>query len=107
MYLMQQLTKGLPSNVFPVPGTQADLGQAISQTITTWRTSQFGDPARYPWTNPPAGASPTHVTAYNCALRFSDDASYLNACVTALGHAPSGSTVFYSLVPDTIVNQLP
>jgi hypothetical protein len=107
MYLMQQLTKGLPSNVFPVPGTQADLGQAISQTITTWRTSQFGDPDRYPWTNPPAGASPTHVTAYNCALRFSDDASYLNACVTALGHAPSGSTVFYSLVPDTIVNQLP
>lgn len=107
MYLVQQLTKDLPSSVFPVVSTQTDLAQAIAQTITTWRTSPFGDPNLYPWTNPPAGASSTHVTAYNCALRFSDDTSYLNACVTALGHQPSGSTIFYSLVPDTIVNQIP
>lgn len=106
MYLIQQLTNDLPASVFPVPGTQADLARAIKQTVDTWRTSVFGDPNNYPWDNPPSGASPTHVTAYNCARRFSDDSSssFLNACVTALSHGPGGGTIFYSLVPDPIVN---
>lgn len=105
LYLIQQLISDLPPDAFPVPSTQADVAQAISQTIENWRTSRFGDPDRYPWVDPPKGASPTHVTAYNCALRFSDDASYLTACVKALGHSPSGGTIFYSLVPDTILTQ--
>lgn len=104
LYVIQQVISDLPPEGF-LPSTSADLATAIGQTMFYWRQSVFGDPNNYPWDSPPSGASPTHVTAYNCALRFSADPTRRADCVTALSHNPSGATIFYSLVPDAIFTQ--
>src|SRR5579864_3401518 len=98
MYLVQQLTRNLDSSLFPVPGTADTLAQALAQTMSAYRASFFGNTSQFIWDA--NFDSPTHVTAYNCAQRFAADPSYLSECIAALNHKPSGSTIFYSLVPD-------
>jgi len=105
LYQIQQLIYDLDSGVFPVPGTQADVGTAISQTMSFYRSSVFGNTDDFV----PGSTSSTHIIAYNCAQRFSPDSSYLNECVKAVTKltSPTGGTIFYSLVPDGIFTQGP
>ncbi len=111
LYVIQQLTSDLAPSAFPVANTQADLAQAISSTMTVYRTSVFGNTTDFDWGCTPSPGikcpSRTHVTAYNCAQRFSGDTLALSECVSALSNAPSGGTIFYSLVPDGIFTQGP
>jgi len=103
LYAVQQLISGpefVPGD-FPVPNMDLDLAGAITQTMDRWRSSSFGNPDQW------VSASATHLTAYNCALRFSTDATRVNDCRTALSHTPTGHTIFYSLVPDALFTQGP
>ncbi len=103
LYAVQQLISGpefVPGD-FPVPNMDLDLAGAITQTMDRWRSSSFGNPDQW------VSGSATHLTAYNCALRFSTDPTRVNDCRTALGHNPTGHTIFYSLVPDGIFTQGP
>jgi hypothetical protein len=113
LYVIQQVIGGpdfVPGD-FPVPTMQTDINNAINQTMAIWHSSIFGDADQF-WVSGIGvkGASATHVTAYNCALRFypSDpNGDRLRDCKTALGHSPTGHTIFYSLVPDALFTQGP
>lgn len=113
LYLVQQIIRGpqFVTGDFPLARMPADLDNAIKQTMDTWRSSDFGNASVF-WDaaiNVP-GASPTHVTAYNCALRYYPDdpaGDRLRDCKAALAHAPTGHTIFYSLIPDGTFTQGP
>ncbi len=106
MAVIQQLIQGLDPALFPVPGTVADIAATIDSTMSTYRQSAFGNTAQFDWTWPASGfESNTHITAYNCAQRFSPDPVYYSECVNALDHQNSGGTIFYSLVPDAILGR--
>ncbi len=124
LYQIQQLISDLAPGLFPVPSTQADVGTAINQTMSSYRSSNFGlmvDPATGNPVFVPGSTSPTHIIAYNCAQRFSDPnppdptlSSYTSECVAAVtkltnssGGPATGGTIFYSLVPDGIFTQGP
>jgi hypothetical protein len=96
---IQQLTRDIPSDRLPVRSTQDDIAKAIRLTMDAWHESKFGDPARFDWSG---GGTVTHVTAYNCAMRFSTDPIFERACREALRHRTSSATVFYSLVPESL-----
>lgn len=98
MYLIQQLIGDIAVDEFPVPDTHSDVGAAISEIMRFYRTSIYGDTERFPW----GLSSATHITAYNCAQRFSADQTFLSECVNALSHSGTGGTIFYSLVPDAM-----
>ena len=104
LYQIQQLIYDLAAGVFPVPDTQLAVADALDKTMTVYRGSIFGSTATFPWDTT---ESKTHITAYNCAQRFSTDPSFWNECVSALQHSPSGGTIFYSLAPDGIFTQGP
>jgi hypothetical protein len=113
LYLVQQIIRGpqFVAGDFPLARMPADIDTVIKQTMETWRTSDFGNASVF-WDgaiNVP-GASATHVTSYNCALRYypnDPNGDRLRDCKTALGHAPTGHTIFYSLVPDATFTQGP
>jgi len=71
-------------------------------TMDAWHNSQFGDTQRFDWSG---SESSTHVTAYNCALRFSADAKFDRECRNALEHRKPSATVFYSLVPEALFDR--
>jgi hypothetical protein len=102
LYVVQQLISGpeFAPGDFPVPNMDVDVASAITKTMDTWRSSPYGDPNQW------VPGSATHLTAYNCALRFSNDRR-LTDCKTALGNGPTGHTIFYSLVPDALFTQGP
>jgi hypothetical protein len=104
LYQIQQLIYDLAPALFPVPDTQAAVADAIAKTMTAYRTSVFGMTATFPWAST---ESKTHITAYNCAQRFSSDSLSLSECTSALENSPQGGTIFYSLVPDGIFTQGP
>jgi hypothetical protein len=105
LYQVQQLIYDLTPDVFPVPDTQLAVADALGKTMTVYRSSIFGSTATFPWQD--KTESQTHITAYNCAQRFSTDPIFGTECVSALGHSPSGGTIFYSLVPDGMFTQGP
>jgi hypothetical protein len=76
-----------------------DLSDPIWRIMDVYRTSPLGDTRRFPWQG---GASPTHITAYNCYLRNSGKAIYREECMQALAHNPSSAPIFYSLIPDDL-----
>jgi hypothetical protein len=73
--------------------------------MSTYRQSAFGATASFDWTWPTTFESNTHITADNCAQRFSPNPVYYTECVNALNHKNSGGTIFYSLAPDAILSQ--
>ena len=77
-----------------------DMSDPIWKIMRIYRTSPLGDTQRFPWQG---GESPTHITAYNCYMRDSGKAIYREECRRALEHNPSGSMIFYSLIPDDLV----
>ena len=93
LYNVEQLANAL------APGTRDDIAKAVRATMDAWHASRFGDAARFDWN---AKDSKTHVVAYNCALRFSEDPSFERQCREGLRHEISSSTVFYSLVPEAL-----
>jgi hypothetical protein len=107
VYLVQQIIRGpefVPGD-FPVPNMDQDVAAAITQTMNRWQSSPYGDPSHW------VSASATHLTTYNCALRFTDLSfsghTRLDDCKTALTHNPTGHTIFYALVPDGLFTQGP
>jgi len=105
LYQVQQLIYDFTPEVFPVPDTQLAVADALGKTITKYRSSIFGSADKFPWQD--KNQSKTHITAYNCAQRFSTEPSFWTACDSALEHSPSGGTTFYSLVPDGMFTQGP
>ncbi len=98
MFNIQQLTRDIPASQFPVATTKDDLARTIQLTMDAWHTSRFGDAEKFDWSS---GESTTHVTAYNCALRYSGT-SFDHRCRIALQHRKPSGTVFYSLVPESL-----
>lgn len=99
MFNIQQLTRDIPATKFPVAATKDGIARTVQVIMDAWHKSRFGDPHRFDW----SGADTiTHVTAYNCALRFSPDGKFDEACRTALQHHKPSATVFYSLVPESL-----
>ena len=71
------------------------------EAYALYNAQRLGNTAQFDWSG---SNSPTHITAYNCALRFSGDPIYLKECLNALQHyKKSDGTVFFSLVPDALV----
>jgi hypothetical protein len=99
LYQIQEILRDLPGGVFPVAATREDVGKAIALTMSTWRTSAFGNAMKFDWSGK---ESATHVTAYNCAQRFSG-AVFDSECRAALAHRPVSATVFYSLIPEVLL----
>jgi hypothetical protein len=97
------LINDIDPSVFAVPTTQADVTAATAQTMSNYRISIFGNTATFPW----GLVSPTYVTSYNCAQRYSPDPSFMSECLSALPQAGTGGSIFYSLVPDALVGQSP
>jgi len=102
MFNIQQLTRDIPTAKFPVASTKEDIARTIDVTMDAWHNSQFGDTQRFDWSG---SESSTHVTAYNCALRFSADAKFDRECRNALEHRKPSATVFYSLVPEALFDR--
>lgn len=99
MFNIQEILRTLPNAQFPVAGTRDDIARTIQITMDTYRKSKYGNTAEFDW----AGKdSTTHVTAYNCAQRFSGPV-FDSECHAALRHHPASATVFYSLVPDSLL----
>ena len=99
MFNIRQLTHDIPAAQFPVPSTKDDIAKTVQATMDAWHKSQFGDAQRFEWSSI---ESTTHVTAYNCALRFSGDPAFDRECRSALQHLKTSATVFYSLVPESM-----
>ena len=96
MFNIEQLTRDMPAAKFPVPSTKSDLAKTVKVTMDAWHQSMFGDTRRFDWSG---SESTTHITAYNCAMRFSADPVFDRECRSALQHRKPSATVFYSLVP--------
>jgi hypothetical protein len=77
-----------------------DLADPMEEIMSLYRTSTLGDTRRFPWQG---GASPRHVTAYNCYLRDSAKSIYRDECMRALANHPRSSMIFYALIPDDLV----
>jgi hypothetical protein len=90
---IQQIARGLTA------GTMDDIAKALRVTMEAWHSSPFGDTERFDWSGT---ESATHVVAYNCALRFSADPTFDRLCREGLRHSKSSTTVFYSLVPESL-----
>ena len=104
MATIQQLIQGLDPSLFPVPSTFQDVAAAVDATMGAYRQSAFGNTAMFDWTWPASGfETSTYITAANCAQRFSPNPVYYSECVNALNQKNSGGTIFYSLVPDSIL----
>ena len=99
MFNIRELTRDIPPARFPVPSTKADIAKTVQLTMDVWHKSQFGDTQRFDWSS---RESITHITAYNCALRFSADPKFDQECRRALQHPKPSATVFYSLVPESL-----
>ena len=107
--VVEQLTNPIGAAQFPVPGTVYDLANATADIMSVYHSTAFGNAAQFDWTNWLAAAieSPTYVTAYDCAQRFSSDPAFYSQCLTAFADNPTYSMdsrgdVLYSLVPDAI-----
>ncbi len=107
--VIEQLTNTINPGKFPVAGTVSDLANATAAIMSDYHSSAFGDASRFNWPAwLPAGLeSPTYVTAYNCAQRFSSDPGFYNQCLTAFSSNPTYSKdsrgdVLYALLPDAI-----
>ena len=98
MFNIQELTRDIPSSMFPVPSTKEDIGRTVRVTMDAWHKSKFADTQKFDWSG---SDSTTHITAYNCALRFSGEV-FDKECRSALGHRTSSATVFYSLAPESL-----
>lgn len=106
MATIQQIVQGIDPSLFPVPSTAADVSATVDATMSAYRESPFGNTANFDWSWPTTGfETSTYITAANCAQRFSSNPIYSSECVNALGHKNSGGTIFYSLVPDSILTQ--
>jgi len=103
VYTISLLINDIDPSQFPVSTTQADVANATAAIMAAYRTSIFGNTSTFPW----GLVSPTYVTSYNCAQRFSSDSSAMNECLNALPRAGTGGSIFYSLVPDALVGQSP
>jgi hypothetical protein len=79
-----------------------DLSDPIGRIMGIYRTSSLGDTRRFPWRS---GNTATHITAYNCYLRNSENPIYRDECLRALQHDPRSSMIFYSLIPDNLVRR--
>jgi len=99
MFQIGQLTREIPAGKFPVASTKSDIARTVQVTMDAWHQSRFGDTRQFDWSG---GDSTTHITAYNCAQRFSADPSFERECRSALQHRTSSATVFYSLVPESL-----
>lgn len=106
LYTIGLLIADIDGAQFPVPTTQADVAAATASIMAAYRTSIFGNTASFPWTLT-SQVSPTYVTSYNCAQRFSQDQNAMSECLNALPLAGNGGSIFYSLVPDVLVGQNP
>jgi hypothetical protein len=106
MSKIQQLVQGQDPALFPVPSTAQDVGTTVDAIMGAYRQSAFGNTGLFDWTWPITGfETNTYITAANCAQRFSPNAVYYSECVKALNQKNSGGTIFYSLVPDSILVQ--
>ena len=103
VYVIGLLINDIDPSLFAVPTTQADVTAATAQTMSNYRISIFGNTATFPWRL----VSPTYVTSYNCAQRYSPDPSFMSECLSALPQAGTDGSIFYSLVPDALVGQSP
>lgn len=99
MYNIQELARDIPAAKFPAASTKDDIARTVQVTMDAWHKSQFADTQKFDWAGP---ESITHITAYNCALRFSEDATFGSQCRNALQHPRPSATVFYSLVPESL-----
>ena len=99
MFNFQQLARDIPAAKFPVASTQDDIARTIQVTMEAWHKSRFADTRQFDWSGP---ESTTHITAYNCALRFSADPVFEKQCREALQHTKPSATVFYALVPESL-----
>jgi uncharacterized protein (TIGR03437 family) len=107
--VIEQLINSIDASKFPVASTVADTASATSAIMSNYHSSAFGNPAEFNWNVwLPAGLeSPTYVTSYNCAQRFSSDPIFYTQCQTAFAGNPTYSMdsrgdVLYSLVPDAV-----
>ncbi|HEY3839637.1 MAG TPA: hypothetical protein VGL72_23865 [Bryobacteraceae bacterium] len=98
MFNIEQLTRDIPASIFPVASTKADIARTVEVTMKEWGTSRFADATKFDWSG---HDSPTHITAYNCAQRFSG-ATLDEECRAALRHRQTSATVFYALVPESL-----
>jgi hypothetical protein len=98
MFNIEQLISDIPDSRFPVATMKTDVARTVQATMEEWRTSRFADTKKFNWSGPD---STTHITAYNCAMRFSGD-GFDKECRAALQHRKPSATVFYSLVPESL-----
>jgi hypothetical protein len=98
MFNIEQLTRDIPAGKFPVAETKDDIARTVHLTMDAWHKSRFADTQQFDWSG---RESTTHITAYNCAQRFSDP-SFDKQCQSALQHRRPSATVFYSLVPESL-----
>ena len=93
MFNIEQLTRDMPAAKFPVPSTKSDLAKTVKVTMDAWHQSMFGDTRRFDWSG---SESTTHITAYNCAMRFSADPVFDRECRSALQHRKPSATVLFA-----------
>jgi hypothetical protein len=103
MFNIGQLVASLPASRFPVASTKQDIANCVQLIMNAWRQSSFGDTRKFDWAS---SESTTHITAYNCAQRFSADPTFERECrmalVNAEAHGKSSATAFFSLVPESL-----
>jgi uncharacterized protein (TIGR03437 family) len=106
---IEQLINVIDAGKFPVASTVYDVGAATQAIMSQYHASAIGNAAQFNWADWLAAGveSPTYVTAYNCAQRFSSDPTFYAQCLTAFGNNPTYSMdsrgdVLYSLTPDAI-----
>jgi hypothetical protein len=99
MFNIEQLARDIPTEKFPAPSTKEDISKTLAVTMETWQKSRFGDTQKFNWSD---AGTVTHITAYNCAQRFSAESSFDKECRAALQHPNASATVFYSLVPESL-----
>jgi hypothetical protein len=98
MFNIEELTRDIPASMFPVASTKEDIDRTVRITMDAWRKSKFADTQKFDWSG---RDSTTHITAYNCALRFNGKA-FDKECQAALEHRKPSATVFYALVPESM-----
>jgi hypothetical protein len=99
MFNIEQLTLDIPAERFLIPSAKDDIARTVQVTMAAWQKSRFADAQKFDWSGPD---STTHITAYNCAQRFSANRSFDKQCRAALQHGKPSATVFYALVPESL-----
>ena len=99
MFNIEQLTRDIPAEQFPVASAKADIARTVRVIMESWGKSRFGDTQKFNWSG---SGTITHITAYNCAMRFSENPLFDRECREALRHPKPSATVFYALVPESL-----